>query len=432
MIPKKNPHFVIRGPFCLKAALAGLAWIVLPAISGCTYLPSSGPSADRINSNAGNAYELIPITSNVVKTLRDSGNPQRRNDLGKLNPSQGSSLQQGSPIKFRYSVPGVNKLPPAASPTIAVGDVIHVTIYDAGGGLFGSAIPAAGASKGGSIGGMGSSGNQLPSQSVDVSGEITMPYGGRIPVKGRSPHEVELEIVNRLKGKAVDPQVIVTVGDRIGGNLVTVTGDVRNPREVPMGYAGTRLLDALTTSGGSIGKPHETIVSVVRGSQSRADFLAAVLNDPAKNVALQPGDTVIVKNQPRTFLAFGATGRNGRFALETDQVSLAEAMAQSSGPMDSRSNPSAIYLYRLEPRSLVRKLGHTPKELFGGESRVIYKLNVVEPEGFFLARNFEVQDKDIIFFANAGSVGLNKFLGLLSTVTTGARGAIGIEAAIAQ
>jgi polysaccharide export outer membrane protein len=312
-----------------------------------------------------------------------------------------------------------------------VGDVIHVAIFDPGGGLFGSVIPAGGALKGGVIGG-GASGNQLPPQSVDGSGEITVPYAGRVPVKGRSPHAVELEIAERLKGKAADPQVMVTVGERFGGNLVTVTGDVKNPREIPLGFAGTRLIDALTASGGSTHKPHDTLVSVIRGSQTKSDLLAEILAKPAKNVALQSGDTIVVKSQQRTFLAFGATGRNGRFALETDQVTLAEAMAQTSGPMDSRSDPSAIYVYRLESQSLVRKLGHTSKEVYGGESPVIYRLNMVEPEGFFLARNFEVQDKDIIYYANARGVGLNKFLGLISTVTTGARGAIGIETGLLQ
>jgi polysaccharide export outer membrane protein len=293
-----------------------------------------------------------------------------------------------------------------------VGDVVQVTIYETGGALFGSPAPQPGAA---------TLGNQIPSQTVDESGAISVPYAGRISVKGRSPSAIETEIVEKLKGKAINPQVIVAVGDRRGGNLVTVTGDVKTPMAVPMGFAGIRVLDAVTVSGGSAGRPRETVVSVIRGSLVRSDSLADILNNPSKNVALQPGDTVVVKNTPRTFLVFGAVGSNARLSFDGDQVSLADAMARSGGLSDGRSNPAAIFVYRMEPKSLVKKLGHKPKAVVGDGASVIYNLDLVSPKGFFLAQNFEVQDRDIIYIADAGSVGLAKFFGLVNTITSGAR-----------
>jgi len=403
----------------MKVVVAASIISVFGTVPGCTYLPSSGPSSSRIKKDAQSeknpdSYQLIPITSEVVGILARNWNRNERNSLSGLRTeTTTASRLRDSRLSFRVSSLGVNKLPAAAPQAIAAGDVIQVTIYETGGALFGAPATAQP--------GAATLGNQLLPQPVDESGAITVPYAGRISVKGRSPYEVETEIVEKLKGKAINPQVIVAVGERKGGNLVTVTGDVKNPTAVPMGFAGTRVLDAVTAAGGSAGRPGETIVSVIRGSVLRSDSLADITNNPSKNVALQPGDTVIVKNTPRSYLVFGAVGNTTRLSFDADQLSLAEAMARSGGPSDGRSNPSAIYVYRMEPKSLVKKLGHNPKAIVGDGASVIYNLDLVSPKGFFLARNFEVQDKDIIYVANAGSVGLGKFLGLLNAVTSGVR-----------
>ena len=47
---------------------------------------------------------------------------------------------------------------------------------------------------------------------------------------------------------------------------------------------------------------------------------------------------------------------------------------------------------------------------------VIYNLNLRDPAGFFLAANFEVRNKDVIFTANAASVEVTKFLNFLRTI----------------
>lgn len=49
-----------------------------------------------------------------------------------------------------------------------------------------------------------------------------MPYAGRVRALGRLPSDLESEITRMLSGKTVDPQVIVTVAKREGGDLVSV------------------------------------------------------------------------------------------------------------------------------------------------------------------------------------------------------------------
>ncbi len=402
--------------FAMKAVVTALIIIFSGTTPGCTYLPSSGPSASRIEKEAQSAkypesYQLIPITSEVVNTLARNSNKNERNSLSSLK-AETVSHSSDSRLSFRVSSLGVSKLPAVAPQTINVGDYVQVTIYETGGALFGSPAPQ---------GAAGTFNNQLPPQSVDESGSISVPFAGRILVKGRSPYAVEGEIAEKLKGKAINPQVIVAVTDRKGGNLVTVTGDVKSPMGYPLGFAGARVLDAVTASGGSIGKAQETLVSVIRGSVVRSDSLADITSYPSKNVALQPGDTVVAKNVPRTYLVFGAVGSTSRHPFEADQVSLADAMAQSGGALDNRANPAAIFVFRVEPKTVVKKLGYEPKAVVGSGASVIYNLNLVEPKGFFLARNFEVQDKDIIYIGNASSVGLAKFFNVINSITTGIR-----------
>ena len=47
---------------------------------------------------------------------------------------------------------------------------------------------------------------------------------------------------------------------------------------------------------------------------------------------------------------------------------------------------------------------------------IIYNINLRDPAGYFLAANFEVRNKDVIYTANAASVESTKFLNFLRTI----------------
>ncbi len=49
---------------------------------------------------------------------------------------------------------------------------------------------------------------------------------------------------------------------------------------------------------------------------------------------------------------------------------------------------------------------------------VIYRLNLREANSFFLARSFPVKDKDILYVSNSASDPVQKFLGLVGTITS--------------
>ena len=157
------------------------------------------------------------------------------------------------------------------------------------------------------------------------------------------------------------------------------------------------------------------------GRRATASF-GALVYQPANNIYARPGDTIYVYSEPQTFLAFGAfgvlggVGRQGQIPFEAWRLSLAEAMAKAGGVNDAQGDPAAVFLYRGELREVAERLGIDCSKFSGPIIPVIYNLNLRDPAGFFLAANFEVRNKDVIFTANATSVEITKFLNFLRTI----------------
>lgn len=379
-------------------------------LSGCTFLPSSGPSGFMIRHKAGkSAYELIPINAETLHAIAQTS-------------KKGGYMAAGGRKSDRmFGRRGLQELNAPVRSVIALGDVVSVAIYETETPLFRPAL-ATGTLAVSPV-------TALPPQVVDPTGEISVPFVGRVKALGRLPGEIELEIKDGLRLKTADPQVVVTVSDRKGGDLVSVTGDVRQPSQIPVTIAGTRLIDAISRVGGSPNAPHDTMVTVTRGSTSRSDPLQEVYDTPSKNIFLQPGDTVVLRKRALSFRAFGSTGRVGSYPIPHEDLSLSDAIAASGGPADLQANPATVFVYREEPASLIQALGKTPR-VDGPTAPVIYQLNLHSPEGFFYADNFTVRDRDAIYYAAAGSAGVHKFMALINTALAPALGGAGAAASV--
>ncbi len=67
---------------------------------------------------------------------------------------------------------------------------------------------------------------------VDQSGGIELPYVGRLIVAGKTPAQIQSMIAVGLKGKSQNPQVLVSVHDRVW-STVSVIGEAKKPGYVP-------------------------------------------------------------------------------------------------------------------------------------------------------------------------------------------------------
>jgi polysaccharide export outer membrane protein len=129
---------------------------------------------------------------------------------------------------------------------------------------------------------------------------------------------------------------------------------------------------------------------------------------------LQPLDRIQVIYRPSTYLTFGAT-HVAETPFNAPVVSLAEAVARAGGPIDERADPNAIFLFRYEQPRLAQALG-LPVGLT--PVPVIYHLDMMNTDSYFLAQRIRLRNKDVIYVANARTDKFGKFLGLISALFT--------------
>jgi len=364
------------------------ACLVGVALAGCEYLPTAGPTAGEVVDQGiqdnQTRYDVVDVNSRVVATLL---------------------AQPAESFQRRF---GKNGKPPA--PKIGIGDTISVSIWEAaGGGLFGaSPIDHVTA---------GSRSVTIPEQVVARDGAITVPFAGRVPVAGRSLVEVQHMIEQRLAEKAIEPQVIVTIAKSVT-NAATVSGEVVNGARVPLSVNGDHLLDVIALAGGAKSAVYDTFVRLSRNGVTATIPMERLVSDPAENIYAQPGDVLTLVRVPQTFSVLGATGQNTQLTFSAERITLVEALAKAGGLQDLRSDPAGVFLFRFEPQAVVAAL-NAPQLSTGPDksSPVVYRLDMSDANTYFLAQRFPVEDKDIIYVANAKLNELQKFFTLLNTLT---------------
>ena len=250
-----------------------------------------------------------------------------------------------------------------------------------------------------------------------ADGAISVPYAGRIRVVGRTPLQVQDEIERRLAEKAIEPQAIVTVTKSVT-NTATVSGSVVNGARVPLSVGGDHLLDLIATAGGAKAAIYEISVRLSRGGVTVTIPMDRLVSDPAENIYAWPGDVLTLVQVPQTFSVFGATTQNAELPFSAEKMTLAEALAKAGGLQDMRADPQGVFLFRFEPSSVVGAL-KAPALATGpdGSSPVVYRLNLKEAGSYFYAERFPIEDKDVIYVANAPLTELQKVFTLINTVT---------------
>ena len=365
--------------------------------AGCSFMPGEGPTAATISvaeqSGPDRPFYLIDVDRNILSGLAAFRDPP----LSEALPRRDAGVRgRGAPHQ-----------------TIGVGDTLQLTVFEAGdGGLFSQSA--------GELGG-GAKNVTLPPQVVEADGTIGVPYAGRIQAAGRTPVGVAGRVEAALQGKALDPQVVVTIVKN-QSNLVTVSGTVGSPGRVELRPGGERLLDVLANAGGPQGNINELFVQVTRDNLSGVLPLRRIIEQPSENVYLLPDDLVFVFREPQVFTAFGATGQSGNFPFEYDRMSIAEAMGAASGLNDNRADPKGVFVYRTEAREVVCALEEIYDcDVVPDTVAVIYRLNLHDPSGLFLAKEMHVRNDDVLYVANAGAADLLKFLRIVGVAAGVAR-----------
>jgi polysaccharide biosynthesis/export protein len=189
-----------------------------------------------------------------------------------------------------------------------------------------------------------------------------------------------------------------------------VLGEVKTPSRFPASAEGEHLLDSITRAGGPSAQGFDTWVMLERGHRREIVPFGALVYNPSNNIYTHPNDTVYVYREPQTFVAFGATGKQGQYTFDAWRISLTEAVGKATGLDDTRAEPGAVFLYRGEPRSVAEKLGINVSKYNSPIIPVIYNVNFRDPSGYFLATQMQMQNKDVLYVSNATTVETAKFL----------------------
>jgi polysaccharide export outer membrane protein len=296
----------------------------------------------------------------------------------------------------------------AADTRIGTGDSISLTIWEAGaGGLFSGSMAPERA-------GGGSRAASIPEQVVDRDGYIVVPYAGRVLARGRTPAQIQRSIEQALDGKAIQPQVLVTV-PRPVSNTVTVIGDGSAAARLPISARGDRILDVIAIAGGIRTPIHETVVQLTRGSRSARVALARVTADPRENVFVRPGDLVTVMREPQTFMVYGATGRNAEIPMDAGDLTLAQALTKAGGLLDMRADPEGVFVFRYESPAIAQAIDQvSPAARAGGSVKVVYQLNMRDPNSLFVASKFPIFKGDFVYVSDSKYTDLQKIMQIFS------------------
>ena len=283
------------------------------------------------------------------------------------------------------------------SDTINPGDTLGLTVFEnVNDGLLAS---------------QGQKVSALTEVQVDGSGFIFVPYAGRIKAAGNSPEELRQAITAKLDTQTPDPQVQVT---RLAGNgsTVSVVGGVGGQGVYPIERPTRTLSAMLARAGGVVIEPKIAQITVIRGSQQGKIWLQDLYKYPQFDIALRGGDRILVEEDTRAFTALGATGTQNRVPFDSQNLSALEAIAQVGGLNSNLADPTGVFVFRNEPAEIANSvLGRSD---LVGDQRFVYVLDLTEPTGMFMARDFVIRDGDTIYITEAPFVQWQKTIGALT------------------
>lgn len=359
----------VSAPGTCRARLPAL--LALALASGCSTLPSSGPTASDI------------LAAREADTLLAAS-------LIDLAPNLLEEANATAPTVALSSLAAAGEVD-----RIGPGDELQISIFEVGTTLFSSVISQMGLPV--------AAGSPLPPVTVAHDGTISLPYVGRLAVAGRRPAEIEDMIEAGLQGLSERAEASVSVRQN-RANSIFVLGSVRTPGRIPLSLSREHLLDAIALAGGPLHPPQSTTVRVTRRGHSAEIGLDQLRAGSADDLVLLPGDRIEVLPVVRSFTVFGAAGKVSEFPIDMPQLTLAQALARAGGPADHQADPTAVFVFRWGQ----------PAAPDADPRPVIYRLNMMDPASYFTVQRFVVREGDVLYVANARTNQASKLVQIIN------------------
>ena len=235
-------------------------------------------------------------------------------------------------------------------------------------------------------------------QTVGADGSIYFPFVGHMQVAGRTVGDIRNELATRLVPYIRNPQVDVRVLS-FRSQKVQVTGEVKSPGPLAISDVPLTLVDAITRSGGSTEIADIQRVRLTRNNQLYVLDADKLLDrgDTSQNVMLQAGDIVNVPDRggSRVFV-MGEVKAPVTVSLMRGRLTIADALTQATGILDTDANPRQIYVMR------GMKDNPTHPE--------VYRLDMTQPDAIMLSSRFQLQPLDVVYVGTSASATFNRVI----------------------
>lgn len=350
-------------------------------LAGCT-IPRSGFSPEAIFSKSEqDSVDLVPISNQVISQYRKSANGTFSSDLISEKEMRSDILDTDDRITLTIWEPN------SPSPTFS-----------------------------GSVGGR----FDLGEITVDENGYIYVPYAGRIRAAGRTIDQLRAEIILQLKRVVLTPQVSIQVVER-ASKLITIHGLAGKGGTFPMDRKLRRLSQALAIAAPDQKNPEMTQISLRRDGASANIRLSDLYRNAQLDIALRPGDSIVVSEVVESINILGAASVQGQYRIPKRNFNLLDALALARGLDDDKADPRAVFVFKYDAK-------HS-KIVEADSKSVIYQADLSKPETVFLARQMPIDDGDVIYVGDASLTELKK---VVSAINMGVLSATRVADAVAQ
>tara|TARA_R110000850_G_scaffold88643_7_gene190300 strand:- start:1572 stop:2777 length:1206 start_codon:yes stop_codon:yes gene_type:complete len=362
------------------------------SLSACQIVPGQGPLASQIVDNAGRSAKELSLPRATVFALMPMDTPTAR----LLSQYRARTLN----TRFGFGN-GRN------SAAIGVGDQLKITIFEAGSdGLFST--------------------TETKQISFDLivqpDGTGAIPYVGDVRFAGRTLAQARATIKAGLEGKAVQPDVIVTAMGT-ASRTATVSGAVRAAGLVPLSLNGNQIAEVIAKAGGNAAEPYETQVTVMRGKKIAKVLYSSIIENASENIYIYPGDQIFLTRDPQTFTVLGEAISNRRIEFGSSNLNLAEAVGLAGGGSDNRVDANGYFVFRFEQREIIEAAlgrdkfqtllakGMEPDEF--NRYPIVYQFDMSKPDSLFVAQNFRINSRDVVYLSRHPAVDLAKFVAMV-------------------
>lgn len=338
-----------------------------------------------------NKSQLAVTLLAALATVAGCSMPRPVASLGEVRQASADGRIQLVPVtaaSLPAAPPAVGNFPAeylAAAPVdyelLGAGDVLKVRVWESG-------TPTLFISNGGDLGDV----------VVDETGRLYLPHVGSIQAAGRTIAQVRAEVGARLRTMVRGPQVDIRPGE-LRSKLVSVQGNAAKGGTYTIERGRTRLGELLGEVAPDLKNPEMLEVTLRRDGRTGTVRLADLHRNPALDIALRPGDAIVLNEVIEHVTVLGAAGIQGQVRIAEREYSVTDILGQARGLSPDTADPRAVFLIRSEP---------------GAATPTVYQFEMRRPETVALAGRFIVRDKDALLISNASFAQTRQILSAIS------------------